>query len=172
MDIVTYKNPAIILDIANHGISDCEKELQDHSVLRRYTLNIEQSSITSCIMMNEYNEFPRINDAFDGKPYRYCYSTNVLAPTLESDVRPIYKCDLKTQEVYRWSEKGCYPGEPIFVADPKGTKEDDGVILNIVVDDTNKRSFLLVLDAKNLKELARVYVEHYIPFGLHGRFFK
>ena len=104
--------------------------------------------------------------------HRYCYSTNVLAPTLESDVRPIYKCDLKTQEVYRWSEKGCYPGEPIFVADPKGIKEDDGVILNIVVDDTNKRSFLLVLDAKNLKELARVYVEHYIPFGLHGRFFK
>lgn len=171
LDMVYYKNPSIILDVANHGFGDCENEVLDGSQLKRYILSLKDGGVSSEVILNEHNEFPRINEAFDGKPYRYCYSTNVLAPSLESDIRPIYKSDLKTHEVYRWSQKGCYPGESVFIANPQGTQEDDGVILNIVVDDTNKRSFLLVLDAKNLKELARVYVEHFIPFGLHGKFF-
>jgi beta,beta-carotene 9',10'-dioxygenase len=171
IDMVVYKNPSIILDVANHGFGDSLEEELDRSELKRFTLSLNEGVITSKILLSEHNEFPRINDDFDGRPYRYCYCTNALAPMLESDVRPIYKCDLKTQEVLRWSQKGCYPGEPIFVKDPKGSQEDDGVILNIVVDDTNRRSFLLILDAKNFKEHARVYVDHYIPFGLHGRFF-
>lgn len=32
-------------------------------------------------------------------------------------------------------------------------------------------SFLLVLDAKDLTEIARAHVPHHIPFGFHGNFF-
>ena len=69
-----------------------------------------------------------------------------------------------------WSEDGCYPGEPVFVAAPDGQGEDDGVLLSVVLDAHRGNSFLLVLDAATLTELARAEVPHHIPFGFHGQF--
>ena len=48
--------------------------------------------------------------------------------------------------------------------------EDDGVLLSVVLDSRTERSFLLVLDARSLEELARAEVPHHIPFGFHGQF--
>jgi carotenoid cleavage dioxygenase-like enzyme len=39
-----------------------------------------------------------------------------------------------------------------------------------VLDGARGSSFLLVLDAHNLEELARAEVPHHIPFGFHGQF--
>jgi carotenoid cleavage dioxygenase-like enzyme len=69
-----------------------------------------------------------------------------------------------------WSEDGCYPGEPVFVGRPGAEPEDDGVLLSVVLDGRSERSFLLVLDASSLEELARAEVPHHIPFGFHGQF--
>jgi beta,beta-carotene 9',10'-dioxygenase len=73
--------------------------------------------------------------------------------------------------VLTWREEGCHPGEPVFVARPDGTEEDDGVLLSVVLDTRDKRSFLLVLDAATLNERARAVVPHHIPFGFHGNHF-
>ena len=32
-----------------------------------------------------------------------------------------------------WQEDGTYPGEPIFVPRPGGSKEDDGLLLSVVL---------------------------------------
>jgi beta,beta-carotene 9',10'-dioxygenase len=69
-----------------------------------------------------------------------------------------------------WSEEGCFPGEPVFVAAPDADAEDDGVLLSVVLDGRKGNSFLLVLDAGSLDELARAEVPHHIPFGFHGQF--
>ena len=58
----------------------------------------------------------------------------------------------------------------MFVARPGGEDEDDGVLLSVVLDADAERSFLLVLDAADLRELARAEVPHHIPFGFHGQF--
>jgi len=39
-----------------------------------------------------------------------------------------------------------------------------------VLDAEQSRSFLLVLDAADLTELARAQAPHHIPFGFHGQF--
>jgi beta,beta-carotene 9',10'-dioxygenase len=39
-----------------------------------------------------------------------------------------------------------------------------------VLDGRRETSFLLVLDAHDLSELARAQVPHHIPFGFHGQF--
>ena len=70
-----------------------------------------------------------------------------------------------------WREEGSHPGEPVFVATPGGTEEDDGVILSVVLDPAAGRSYLLVLDAGTFEERARAEVPHAIPFGFHGQFF-
>ena len=82
----------------------------------------------------------------------------------------IVKADLETRETTVWSEPGCFAGEPVFVAEPDGAAEDDGVLLSIVLDSERGNSFLLVLDAASLEELARAEAPHHIPFGFHGQF--
>jgi carotenoid cleavage dioxygenase-like enzyme len=62
-------------------------------------------------------------------------------------------------------------GEPIFVPAPSPTAEDDGVLLSVVLDAPTERSYLLVLDARSLSELARAYAPHVVPFGFHGQFY-
>ncbi len=67
-----------------------------------------------------------------------------------------------------WHERGTYPGEPIFVRRPHGRREDDGVLLSVVLDARRRTSFLLVLDARDMNEIGRAAVPHHIPFGFHG----
>ena len=53
-----------------------------------------------------------------------------------------------------WHEEGCFPGEPVFVAAPEREDEDEGVLLSVVFDAARGNSFMLVLDARTLEEVA------------------
>lgn len=46
-----------------------------------------------------------------------------------------------------------------------------GVLLSVVLDARTQSSFLLVLDARDLHEMARAEAPHRIPFGFHGSHF-
>lgn len=61
-------------------------------------------------------------------------------------------------------------GEPIFVEDPEGDVEDAGVILTVALDTAAKNSFLAVIDAKTMTEVARATVPQPVPFGFHGAY--
>jgi beta,beta-carotene 9',10'-dioxygenase len=101
--------------------------------------------------------------------YRYAYavSHNRNWSTL---VGQLLKIDVYSRDEKRWFEPNTYPGEPLFVAAPHATTEDDGVILSVVLDAANQKSFLLVLDASSFKELGRAYLPHHIPLEFHGLF--
>ena len=58
----------------------------------------------------------------------------------------------------------------MFVARPEAEAEDDGALLSVVLDVRSETSFLLVLDAADLTELARAQAPHHIPFSFHGQF--
>jgi carotenoid cleavage dioxygenase-like enzyme len=70
----------------------------------------------------------------------------------------------------RWSSPSCYPYEPIFVAHPDATSEDQGVLLAQVYDGARREAFLLVLDAQTLKEVARCWSGLRLPVQFHGKF--
>ena len=63
------------------------------------------------------------------------------------------------------------PGEPVFVPQHDAKGEDDGVVLSVVLDSNSGQSFLLILDSKSFKEIARALVPHHIPFGIHGQYY-
>uniref|UniRef100_A0A672JKU7 Beta,beta-carotene 9',10'-oxygenase-like n=1 Tax=Salarias fasciatus TaxID=181472 RepID=A0A672JKU7_SALFA len=106
-------------------------------------------------------EFPHINyDKYNGRPYRYFYSCGFGHVFSDS----LLKMDVHTKELKVWRYPGLYPSEPVFVASPKATEEDDGVVLS------DKSTFLLVLDAKTFTELGRAEVPVNIPYGFHGVF--
>ena len=99
------------------------------------------------------------------------YLTDPRDYATAEDIRPLYKMDMQTKQVLSWAEKGCYPGELVFVPKPDSQDEDDGVVMTIVLDHLNNGSFLLILDGKTFQEVARAVAPYAIPAGLHAQFF-
>ncbi len=100
---------------------------------------------------------------FNGREYRHAWGASNRGGTwLDSLVR----LDVGGEDEPRWwYEDGCYPGEPVFV---RHERPDEGVLLSIVLDARRETSFLLVLDATTMDEVARAEVPHAIPFHFHG----
>ncbi|XP_029019352.1 beta-carotene 15, 15-dioxygenase 2, like isoform X2 [Betta splendens] len=115
-------------------------------------------------------EFPHINyEQRNGKPYRYFYACGFAHVIGDS----LLKMDVHTKELKVWRYPGFYPSEPVFVASPRATEEDDGVVLSVIITPRQEnRTFLLVLDARSFTELARAEVPVNIPTGTHGVFNK
>lgn len=113
-------------------------------------------------------EFPQINyDQYNGRPYRYFYSCGFGHVFSDS----LLKMDTHTKDLKVWRYPGLYPSEPVFVASPGATEEDDGVVLSVIITPREEKStFLLVLDAKTFTELGRAEVPVNIPYGTHGVF--
>lgn len=113
-------------------------------------------------------ELPTINPNYLTRRHRFTYG---CADRLKSSFMDgIVKFDNVTQSSIFWEEEGHTPGEPIFVADPQGETEDDGVVMTVVLDGFVERSYLLVLRARDLKELGRAEMMGPMGLGFHGAF--
>ena len=82
----------------------------------------------------------------------------------------LVKLNVETKEFVTWEESGGFTSEPVFVKAPDGKAEDDGVVLSCVINPTDQTTSLLVLDAKEFKELGRAVVEGVVPVDFHGLF--
>jgi carotenoid cleavage dioxygenase len=62
------------------------------------------------------------------------------------------------------------PSEPVFVPRSAGAAEDDGWVLAVWYDPALNRSELIVLAAQDFagEPVARVKLQHRVPFGFHG----
>jgi len=107
-------------------------------------------------------------------PYLYlaAFDSNTHGERGLSEGEGLYKVNTTTKETLKWVEKGCSAGEPVFVAAPSAIREDEGVVLAVVLDHAHHDSFLLVLDAGSFKEIARARAPHLIPNGFHGQYFQ
>jgi carotenoid cleavage dioxygenase-like enzyme len=136
--------------------------------LTRFRLRIGDRTVSRSRLADGAIELPRINyGRCNERPYRYVWgNSNGAGGWLER----IVKIDTTDGATLSWAEPGCYAGEPVFVARPGAEREDDGALLSVVLDASAGNSFLLVLDASDLSELARAEVPHHIPLGFHGQF--
>jgi beta,beta-carotene 9',10'-dioxygenase len=137
---------------------------------RRYVLGLESGTVAMEPLSDVDFELPRINYRMhNGRPYRFAYGAS--AGSHDEFLGRIAKIDTEIGEHWLWHEDGCYAGEPIFVPEPEAEAEDAGVLFSIVLDSRRESSFLLVLDASTLHEIARAEVPHVVPFSFHGQFF-
>jgi len=112
-------------------------------------------------------ELPTINPAYATRRTRYVYG--LAARGFSSIFDNLVKTDMDTGDVVFWNgPHGHTPGEAIFVADPHGTAEDDGVLLVVVLDGHARSSYLLCLDARTMKELGHADVPVAVGIGFHG----
>ncbi|MEM9152258.1 MAG: carotenoid oxygenase family protein, partial [Cyanobacteria bacterium P01_F01_bin.3] len=88
-------------------------------------------------------------------------------------LQALIKRDMETGEEQFWSAapRG-FGGEPLFVARPNGTAEDDGWVLLWIYNAANERTEITIFDAKDISlgPIATLKLKHHIPYGLHGSF--
>ncbi|XP_054716460.1 carotenoid-cleaving dioxygenase, mitochondrial-like [Uloborus diversus] len=116
-------------------------------------------------------ELPRINyEKHNGRKYKYFYA---MGKDDVLDCAQVIKVNTENKTVVSWSEVGTIPSEPVFILKPNSTEEDSGVVLAtlLYIDDETKVS-LIILDAKTMKELARVTFKtnSSVPADFHGIF--
>lgn len=172
VDIVGYKDASVIKDFYLNKIK-ADDSLLPVGEFRRYKVDPFNGKVEYKVIGDELLELPRFDyERFnmDGA-YRYVYGVGVNQKKPQSFYNQLVKIDLKTGESRTWYQDGAYPGEAVFIGKPERTEEDDGVLLSVVLDESSGTSYLLILDAANLSEIARAEVPHPILFGYHGEYF-
>lgn len=136
-------------------------------------------------------ELPRISKTVSTLPgYRYVYSTsgnggpapgtsapigrlgNGLKVVQAAFFSSLAKFDWNTGTYKRWQPlngESC-PSEPIFIERPGSTKEDDGIVLTIVINKEGTHSILVALDGESFNEVARADMPQVYGLGPHGTF--
>jgi len=166
VDLCIYPDPGVIEDLYLKRLRAGKPVAQAR--LNRYRLRPTGRSVDRESLSDGDIELPRINYArCNERAYRHVWG---LATGSSGWLEQVVKLDTHDGATVSWSQPGCYPGEPVFVARPRAEAEDDGVLLSVTLDEAAGRSFLLVLDACDLSEIARAEVPHHIPFGFHGQF--
>jgi beta,beta-carotene 9',10'-dioxygenase len=171
VDLVAYPDTRAIDGLYLDRVRQGDPSVIPSGEPRRYRLDPATGTINQQPLSETLLELPRVNDAYVARPYQYAYGISSDPATHVGFPNQLAKINVETGESHIWREPGCYPGEPVFVAAPGASAEDDGVLLSVVLDTQTEQSFLLVLDAATMTECARATVPHHIPFGFHGQFY-
>lgn len=170
-DIVSYPNADVIESFYLKNIESHEKSIPGGN-LHRYELDIDSKSFEHKVLSKEPIEMPSYDsERYSGREdYNYVYATG-LGQGNPQFYNQITKINIREESALKWFEQGSFPGEPVFIQNPDSQAEDDGLILSLVIDTKDAASFLLILNASNFKEIARVYTPEAILAGFHGGFF-
>lgn len=171
-----------------HGFTVPPRPQTSFGELRRYTVTFNLSSAqhqsvssASYASLAENMEFLRFNQEYSMRPNKYLYGNRLVTATQTEGARYcMIKVDTETKETVVFDSPDYVCSEPIFVPRPKtepGDKdhrEDDGAVLsfiNVTNHQGGKRHcFLLVLDASNMKEIARCFIGDFSATTFHGSF--
>jgi carotenoid cleavage dioxygenase-like enzyme len=168
VDISAYDDAAIIPSLRLSHLLGESHEPWARATFRRYRLIPGRSTPEVELVVTASTELPSVARPNAGRDYRYAYGLDDGGTAGIGN--QLVKVDVRERVVTPWTGTRTYPGEPVFVARPGATDEDDGVLVSVVLDAAAGDSFLLVLDAGGMHELARARVPHHIPFGFHGIF--
>ena len=132
------------------------------------TFTIPNPTPTGINSMESAVDFAQTNSTKIGQVSRFGYAAVFCAGF---QVDGVIKYDLQTFETktYRFGGKGLFGGESMFVPNEFGDKEDDGWLMCFVYGDERCESALEVIDAKTMKQVARIAIPARIPAGFHAQ---
>jgi carotenoid cleavage dioxygenase len=134
----------------------------------RYVIDLDRGVVTEGKIADICIELPRINEERTGHPYRFFYAAE--QPT-NTEIRGVIRYDFESGSVQRYEVgEGDQNSEPVFVARPDSSVEDDGWLLVCVYRGATDTSDLVILDGKNIESppIATVRLPRRIPAGFHG----
>ncbi|UIP00557.1 carotenoid oxygenase family protein [Halobaculum sp. CBA1158] len=142
-------------------------DLGDASGSGRYRTG--EATVSRRTLYDGGTALPTVSPAAWCRRHRYVYAMSTDRPVNEW-ARAVLKLDVETGTVTEFDDGG-YFGEPVFVPNPAGDAEDDGVVCAVTLEPDADQSSLVVLDGETFAERARVRLPHAAPFDFHGRYF-
>ena len=67
-----------------------------------------------------------------------------------------------------WYKENHYTSELSFIPNPNATEEDDGLLITIVYDGEQEKSYFLLINASTFSPVNMAYLPHAIPWSAHG----
>lgn len=129
--------------------------------------------VTSEVLDGGWFEYPTFNPKYRGKRNCFLYLTEFYHNSSTFGSMAIVKFDTcERRRAAEWHARSQYPSEPHFVGNPKGSAEDDGVILTPIMDGAHSghHAHFAVLSAKDLSLLATMPLGETMPATVHGWF--
>ncbi|KAL0933655.1 retinal pigment epithelial membrane family protein [Colletotrichum truncatum] len=199
VDLCSYESTYVpYSDYSLSNIVDPAGPLQNATLIRYELAAVDQAdadhvcrATVAAFIPGMACELPRIAKSASMVPgYRYVYCASGTGGPSPGTAVPIgrlgnglkvvqaalfgslAKSDWKTGTFKRWQPKNgeSCPCEPVFVQRPGATKEDDGVVLTIVIDREGMHSILIALDGTTFEEIARADMPQVYGLGPHGSF--
>jgi 8'-apo-carotenoid 13,14-cleaving dioxygenase len=166
----------VIVDVAAHAtmFTESTQGPDSHGTpFERWTIDPTIRSVDRAVIDPDAQEFPRLNEAYLGKPYRYAYTMALpeSGAVTAFSANKLYKHDLvaKSRQVHSFGPDR-FPGEFVFVPKANSTAEDDGWLMGFVINLADETTDFVILDAANFEGApqASVHIPHRIPPGFHG----
>lgn len=173
VDLAAYEDAGIIDEYYLNRLSSTDLSLP-HGKMQRFTLDLKSKKLVERkVISDTCIELPSFDyENYHGRAdYRYVYGCGIHQDKPNEFYNQLVKIDIKTGKHLTWHRENHYPGEAVFVPKPDRKGEDDGLLLSVVLDAETANSYLLALEAGNMKEIARASLPHAILFGYHGAFF-
>jgi carotenoid cleavage dioxygenase len=158
----------IIFDVVRHDRTFVQGNLEGGGDVRleRWTIDPARERVTTELISDRSQEFPRVDPRVECYPHRYGYGVD-----FELQVGPggLLKHDLenRTVEAHNVGPAGA-ASEGVFV--PMGAGEDEGYVLSVVYDGDIGGSHVRIIDAQNFTAppVAKIQLPQRVPFGFHG----
>lgn len=161
----------VVLDAVRHPrVFDRDRRGPNEGdpVLVRWRLNQVTGAVSTSVINDRPQEFPRVNEHLMGHRYRFGYSSGVGTGFAQDS---LIKTDVDSgSEQHRTDQPRFGYGEPVFVPRSGATAEDDGWVMALRHDTQSDTSDLAIFDARAITEdpVAVVHLPVRVPNGFHG----
>jgi beta,beta-carotene 9',10'-dioxygenase len=169
VDLVTYPDASVLEALTLDKLCS-RRPPQAVGTLQRMTIALggRTTTVELAPLSSVPIELPRIHPDRRTYGYRYVYGVSSHDPLTFFD--RLVRIDVGGGPTMAFERPGWYPGEPVFVPAPDATRENQGVVLSMVVDSERKRGRVIVLDGETFELLGSVLLPQHIPFHFHGDF--
>ena len=171
LDVMAYPDATIMEDLRVARMAERLPDLRPRLV--RITMRPGRPRAEVQTLGDVGFEYPCIHyRRSSGRDYRFAWGAAEGPQSEGGYPSSIVKVDVRSGESRDFSDGERIYGEPLFVARPGGVDEDDGVLLTVGCSQRTSDSALAILDARDLRLLARADVPAAIPLGFHGSFIR
>ncbi len=147
-------------------------EANDLPVYTRAHIDPRTAKLTTQARLDGAAEFPRVHPRVEGSEHRVCFLRHDFGAG--SDTRHGISCfEVEAGRVDRWEpSRLTHLSEPVPVPRRDGEDERDVWLLVLCFDEQRDRSYLAVLDGRDVAAgpVAECWFDHPIPISYHGAF--
>ncbi len=171
LDVLAYASADIVSSLRVDRLLEQLPDLRPSLLRITMRPGVERATVEK--LSDQGFEFPTTSyKRVNGRDYRFAWGAADGPQQGGGYSSAVVKIDLENGSAKSFSDSRHVFGEPIFVARPGGSGEDDGVLVTVGSSKDADTSVLTVLDAKTMDFVASAEVPRAIPLGFHGSFMR